>query len=580
MAWLLAWPGVPGLASARPLAPTQDDYACTGADADGLPLSTRSVDPPRVALCEQARVETRVRAACAPPPLSVVLNVDRSGSMYGQPIRDVMAAGHALLDALELPGSPDTRVALISHGDPAQVDVPFGADEVALRAGLDRLAVASEAVPDNLPGAIDLARQLFEADRAGLGHAPVEVMVVLSDGGQTFAAPQVLAAAARARGAGLLVAAICVQNRLASCPTMAAIASRSELSFEVQGSDRLPQVFEAVARGARAVAAREILLTERLPAGLGYVAGSARPEAMVDPRAGTLSWRLQFVPREGMTVSYAVAPRWTGRFELPAPEARLSDPLNRELMLPVPAAELTVEGTCGLETATPSPEPSVTPRPSPTASATPPPTATREPRPLYLPLLFRTQCLTRERPADVVLLIDASNSMGEATTAGRSKLAAVQEGARRFVTQLRPQDRAAVIAFNDRAELKSGLTSDPAALDAAITSIATAPGTRIDVALYAAALELAGPGRRPDSRGLIVLMTDGRPSPETREAALSAAAGARAAGHLLFAIGVGADADLALLRAAAGDPGRTFAVEDAEAVAAIYREIAERIPCR
>lgn len=587
--WPLELPGEIALAYdfAAPAAPassanpSDEGYACTGLAAPGgEPRSSRSILPGTIALCERATVVTHLRPDCAPPPLSVVLNLDRSGSMYGQPMRDVVAAGHAMLDALDLAGRPDTRVALVSHGEPALVDVPFGAGEAALRAGLDRLDVASEEVPDNLPQSIDTARELFALDRDLLGYQPIELMLVLSDGGQTFAAQPVLAAADRAQEAGLLIVPVCVENRLAACATMDAIASQPDLAFRADGTAELAPIFAGVVSRTRDIVAREIEVTERLPDGLEYIADSASPPAEFDAGSGELRWRLGFVPRSGITLSYGLAPLWLGRFELAGLEASLEDPMGRETRLPVPVQRLDVVGSCGLETATPSPSPSptVSPSPTPLPSATPSPT--RVPRAIHLPLLFRAQCLSRQRPADVILLIDASNSMTDPTRAGRSKLEAVQEGAISFVARMRPEDRAAVIAFNNSATSLIGLSADAAALQDAIASIAPAPGTRIDVALYAAALELAGPARRPDSRGVILLMTDGQPAPETRAAALGAAEGARAAGHDIFVIGVGEGVDLELLAALAGDPTHRFHADDAEAVAAIYREIGELIPCR
>jgi Mg-chelatase subunit ChlD len=405
-------------------------------------------------------------------------------------------------------------------------------------------------------------------------------MLVLSDGGQTFAAQPVLAAAERAHAAGLLIVPVCVENRLAACATMDAIASRADLAFRADATAELAPIFASIVASARDVVARQLEVTERLPDGLDYVVDSARPPADFDARSGQLRWRLGFVPRAGISLSYAVAPRWTGSFVLDGLEASLRDPLGRETRLPVATRSLDVVGTCGLETPTPSPSPSPTAIPSPTPLPSATPSPTREPRALYLPLLFAKQCLSRQRPADVVLLIDASNSMSDPTRAGRSKLEAVQEGASSFVARMRPEDRAAVIAFNNEAQLRIGLSADAAALQAAIEGIQPAPGTRIDVALYAAAVELAGPSRRPDSRGVILLMTDGQPAPETRAAALGAAEGARAAGHDIFVIGVGEGVDLDLLATLAGDPDHSFQADDAEAVAAIYREIGELIPCR
>ncbi len=570
----------PAPASAPADDPPGDPFACRGADpTTGAPLSSRTVAPATIALCETATITTRLRAVCGPPPLHVVVNVDRSGSMVGRPIADARAAAQALVQALDLPASPYTRAALLSHGDPPTVDVALTADPAALRAGIDGLAVADANVPDNLPGAIDAARELLVQAGRGAEIEPISVMVVLSDGGQSYAAPQVVDAGARARAAGILVVPVCVKNSLADCPTLGEIATRPDLAFEVAGTAGLAELFGAIARRVRAIALPELVVEETLPEGLALVPGSTIPVPEIGPGGQRLAWRLGFVPSGGVTLTYAVAPRWTGRFALATPRAVFRDPHRREVALPVPTAALAVEGACGLETATPTTAPTETPSPTPSATPSPTATATPVPRPLFLPVLFRNQCLTRDRPADVVLLLDASLSMGEATSAGRTKLAAAQEGARRFVALMRPEDRTAVLAFSAGVGRAVGLTADPGALLAAIDGIALSAGTRIDVALYAAAAELAGPRRRPDSRAAIVLLTDGRPSENTAPAVLAAAEAARASGATVFAIGVGDAVDRALLVRAAGDAGRYFPAGDGEALGEIYRQISEKIPC-
>ena len=98
---------------------------------------------------------------------------------------------------------------------------------------------------------------------------------------------------------------------------------------------------------------------------------------------------------------------------------------------PSETAALTIEGSCGIETSTPpastTPSPTFTPvAPSPTVTASPSPTP--QARDLYLPIAYSDQCLFRDRPVDVVLLIDASLSMQSQTRAGRSKLDAAKDG--------------------------------------------------------------------------------------------------------------------------------------------------------
>jgi Mg-chelatase subunit ChlD len=569
-------------APARPADdPPGDPFACSGANpATGAPLSSRVVAPATIALCETATITTTLRAACGAPPLHIVVNVDRSGSMVGRPIEDARAAARAMVDALDLPANPFTRAALVSHGDPPTTDVPLTADPAALLAGIDdTLAVADADVPDNLPGAIDAGRRLLAEARRTSALRPIDVMVVLSDGGQSYAAPLVLDAAARARAAGILVVPVCVRNSLADCETLREIATRPDLAYEVAGTAGLAGLFGEIAHALRAVAIAELVVEETLPEGLALLPGSTIPVPEIGPGGRRLTWRLAYVPVSGVTLTYAVAPQWVDRFELAAPQASFRDPHDRLVTLAVPTAVVAVEGACGLETATPSPSPTPTPSATPSPTASPVATATPVPRPVFLPLLFRNQCMTRDRPVDVVLVIDASLSMGETTSAGRTKLAAAKDGARGFVTLMRAEDRAAVMAFNSGVDLLAGLTASRATLSAAVDRIALAPGTRIDVALYAAAAELAGPRRRPESRAVIVLLTDGRPTETTPPAVLAAAAAARGAGATIFAIGVGASVDRTLLVGVAGDAGRYFEAGDGEALGGIYRQISEKIPC-
>lgn len=222
----------------------------------------------------------------------------------------------------------------------------------------------------------------------------------------------------------------------------------------------------------------------------------------------------------------------------------------------------------------PTEVPTATPRPSPTPSPAPPPTDA--PARLHLPLAYRGYCPPSQRPrAEVALVLDSSNSMAGA------KLEAAREAAAAFLELLNmPRDRAALITFDDSARLAAGLTGSRGSLLAALATLTTAPGTRIDEGLALAAAQLRAPGARPDAVSVIILLTDGRPAEGTRAEVLRAAERARAAGLTVFTIGLGADVDGALLAQVAGDPARYAFAPDAEDLAAIYRRIAGGIPCQ
>ena len=248
-----------------------------------------------------------------------------------------------------------------------------------------------------------------------------------------------------------------------------------------------------------------------------------------------------------------------GRIEFDKASAWVRDGQLREVPIEIPSTSIEISGTCGIKTATPPPHfhPNTErhayrdSQPHRERNATGPRSHRKD---LYIPITYRDACHEVDQLVDIVLLIDASSSMNAGTGAGRSRLAAVQEGARAFLSARRPQDQTALVAFSDRVTLEAGLSQDSAALSNAIDSIQLSSGTRIDVALYAAALELAGPRRRAGSRGVIVLMTDGIPAADTRAAVLASAQAARDAGSQIFAIGVGNEVDLGLMNEISAAP--------------------------
>ncbi len=304
---------------------------------------------------------------------------------------------------------------------------------------------------------------------------------------------------------------------------------------------------------------------------------------------------------------------WGGRFEsLPLPvfdnalvRVRFPDTPTPTV---TPTASLTPEAS---ETPIPSPTPTAsrtptaTPTDTPTATATPTDTAiptdtpTATPTPIfriYVPMALRLECASK--PVDVVLVIDVSSSMRRGAGDGGTKLEATIRAARAFVDRFEPdpaRGRIAVVAFNERAWLAQPLTSDRAAVGAALDTLAgvVAEGTRLDLGLLAGA-DALGPVDPARWRAMIVL-TDGVPNRvptptaggSQEDTVLAAAARVRAADITVHTVGYGrADApDLAdrilpaLLRAMAGAPERYHETDDAAALAEVFRVLASALWC-
>jgi hypothetical protein len=142
-----------------------------------------------------------------------------------------------------------------------------------------------------------------------------------------------------------------------------------------------------------------------------------------------------------------------------------------------------------------------------------------------------------------------------------------------------PPDRIALVSFAGVAGLDEPLTSDKARVVAAAANLITGAGTRIDLGLEAARRELAGPRHEPGRAKVIVLLTDGVQGGTPSATVVAAADAAKAEGAVLFTVGLGADADVALLRAIASTEGHFYFAPNGDELASIYRRIAVVIPC-
>ncbi len=102
-------------------------------------------------------------------------------------------------------------------------------------------------------------------------------------------------------------------------------------------------------------------------------------------------------------------------------------------------------------------------------------------------------------PFNLVLLIDTSGST-------REDLSLIQRAARRFLDELRPDDRIAVIQFNKEVELIKDLTADRGKIEMALNRFTPGSGTSFYDALQLTIEEVF---KNVDGRKAIVALTDG-----------------------------------------------------------------------
>lgn len=313
-------------------------------------------------------------------------------------------------------------------------------------------------------------------------------------------------------------------------------------------------------------------------------------------------------PRPFTSVQFAAQepeerPIWARRVSAMLPawaRGRIAAPAAPQHSEWVPGKGLgDLEVLCGLApTPTPTDTPTITLSPTPTSTptttrtrtstptATPSPTVTPSPSPtpiplpIYLPIVISDKCDPKIRRVDVVLVIDASNSMLDRTRAGRPKIDAAKEAARRFLDVMTfPGDQAAIVMFNAQATVLTELTGDKQLLLAALDGIQNREFTRIHLGLDAAHVLLTGARRDPDHMPVIVMLTDGRSNPDPVSLPLAAAASAKADGITLYSVGLGEDVELDALRQMASRPEDFRWAPDGEDLGPIYEEIARLIPC-
>jgi Ca-activated chloride channel homolog len=141
-------------------------------------------------------------------------------------------------------------------------------------------------------------------------------------------------------------------------------------------------------------------------------------------------------------------------------------------------------------------------------------------------------------PLDIVLAIDASESVAPYERLERA-------AAHDFIhSLLRPQDRIALIAFADSVDQLTAFTNNPRRIDTALGHIRHGHATALYDALTLASQRLAETPAAPNTRRVIVLITDGENTThhDSYTDALQAAQRAGATIYSLIVVPVAADA--------------------------------------
>jgi Mg-chelatase subunit ChlD len=286
---------------------------------------------------------TGLDGACLPQrqPADVVLVVDSSGSMEGQPLGDAKAAAMGFLDRLD---PARDQSAVVSFSDTAALNQGLGAEIGPPRAAIGALTAGGGT---NMADGLERGR----AELAGPRHRPASrpILVLLSDGRPTAGGDPLVPAAA-AKAAGMRLITIGLGNDV-DPELLRAVASTAGDYFFAPDSSRLDTIFQQIAGLIDGSPATDVVLVDRLSPYVtlvpGSFTGSPSPEVSADGR--TLTWRLPrlgletriFTYRVRMTttpglwpvndaanVTYTDSVGHSAGFALPNPQVRVEQPTD------------------------------------------------------------------------------------------------------------------------------------------------------------------------------------------------------------------------------------------------------------
>jgi Mg-chelatase subunit ChlD len=194
---------------------------------------------------------------------------------------------------------------------------------------------------------------------------------------------------------------------------------------------------------------------------------------------------------------------------------------------------------------------------------------------LHLPVAHRPTCIPLRQPADIVLALDLSSSVGP------TGLADAGRWAQAFLDSVDlSRDRVAVVGFAERAQLLAPLTNDHSRIEQSLARLTLAPGTRIERAIELAVAELSGERGRMDRRRMVAIISDGvQTGSGGPQAVMEAAQRARLRGIAILTVALGTGPDRKLLAAISADPAHSLYAPTADDLQRAYRELADVAAC-
>ncbi|MCB0217785.1 MAG: VWA domain-containing protein [Caldilineae bacterium] len=319
---LLALVAGPTLAAPRPGAPPTDpnaklDARVTDCPSDCAFSAGASAHPVVLLSGEDTTVTLRLKASCGgyAIPRHIVLAVDGSNRIDRRELVELQSGLRKLVDQLDLPHNPSTRVALVDMADGPRTLLHLVNDGPRLKQRIGRLEAEGE--PD-AAALLDEAHRVFRQARgSGCDQQPVidEIVILLSAAIDSGDCEPALRAARPLKGDGILMLVVNAEARSRDDRCLRQVASSARYYSLFGGLAGAITTLERIRDGdGLRVMPRQLTVVETLGPGLDFLpspdAFGLAPE--FDAKTRSLTWKRDFVPRDGITLSYRVRPSPAG----------------------------------------------------------------------------------------------------------------------------------------------------------------------------------------------------------------------------------------------------------------------------
>jgi uncharacterized protein YegL len=354
----------------------------------------QTISPEVILLGETTDLRLVMRPSCGQStgrPLHVVLVIDTSASMQGQPIIQARAAARDFIDDLDLAAHPDTQVGIVSFNNSAKTVCALTNQSGKLKGCLNSLGNAPTGGTDIAAG-LSRAAELLQRGRRQTSSRPLTAVLLMSDGTNQAGCNPVETEAGKLKRDGALLGTVCIgEDCDRSC--LRRIASQPRFALVVPDPSQLATGLALLRRDLVDVVLEDATITQLLPPDMVVVKvgapGEPDPSGNIDPQDGpSLRWKVPFVSRDGLTLTYRVRPTRLGE---QASGTRAWAVLRRS-----DGSGLTVDYPQRRILVLQAPVDQPTAAPSPTATLVPPTSAaTALPLPSSTPLVAATARVTR-----------------------------------------------------------------------------------------------------------------------------------------------------------------------------------------